>query len=206
MRADAERRRRAILDAAYEAFTEQGLDVPMDQIARAAGVGVGTLYRRFPDRTSLVVAVTEHHLGAVVATARTAVAQAPSAWEALVALLGGPAQILTMRRQLALHPVLAEAVRADDRIRALQTDLVVLLGRVVAAAQTEGTLRPDVDIADVSLLIGSVRRGVLPPGPDADRARERLQGMVLDALATGPRTPLPGAPLGAEVLGIVPGD
>ena len=69
MRADAERNRERILVAARDAFAERGIDVPMDEIARQAGVGVATLYRRFPARSDLVAAAFE---ALVIATLRSA--------------------------------------------------------------------------------------------------------------------------------------
>ena len=71
LRADARRNRDQILAAAAHAFVASGSDVPMEEIARAAGVGVGTLYRRFADREALLVAVVEHDVTALLARIRT---------------------------------------------------------------------------------------------------------------------------------------
>ena len=67
LRADAEANRQRILGAATAVFSERGLAVPMEEIAAAAGVGVGTLYRRFPDRHHLIEALFEERLAAIVA-------------------------------------------------------------------------------------------------------------------------------------------
>ena len=72
LRADARRNRDQLVDAAGALFAERGPDVPMEEIARRAGVGVGTLYRRFPDRDALVRAVAYESLQRVVANARSA--------------------------------------------------------------------------------------------------------------------------------------
>jgi AcrR family transcriptional regulator len=72
LRADAARNLRRILTAAAEAFAEQGGDVAMEEIARRAGVGVGTLYRRFPDREALVVAVVRDSFATLAETMRVA--------------------------------------------------------------------------------------------------------------------------------------
>ncbi|WP_041259654.1 helix-turn-helix domain-containing protein [Pseudofrankia inefficax] len=76
LRADARRNRDRIIATAKLAFADDGPDVPMEEIARLAGVGVGTLYRRFPDRDALVVAVVRDSLATALARARTAVAEA----------------------------------------------------------------------------------------------------------------------------------
>ena len=82
LRADAARHRKQILAAATEAFTHGNLDLPMAKVARAAGIGVGTLYRRFADREALVLAVIEDSLIAVLAQTRAA-AEEPDAWDGL---------------------------------------------------------------------------------------------------------------------------
>ena len=88
LRADARRNREQIIVAARGVFAERGFDVPMDEIARAAKVGVGTLYRRFPDRDALMRAVATDSLTRVLDEARRAAAEEPSAWQALVRFRG----------------------------------------------------------------------------------------------------------------------
>src|SRR5690349_16231486 len=87
LRADARRNREQIIAAAKKMFLEFGPDVPMEEIARGAGVGVGTLYRRFPDREALIRAVARDNFEVVLAEARTVAAEEPSAWQAIVRLL-----------------------------------------------------------------------------------------------------------------------
>lgn len=200
LRADAEERRRRILAAAHEIFAEQGLDVPMERIARAACVGVGTLYRRFPDRTALAIAVVEENLGQLISSTRAELARSASAWEVLAGFLNHPRQVLTMRPQLALAPEIARAVREDAGLRALQSELYALIAEVVDAARAEGSLRPDVGPADVALLFAAIRRPVAVRDGIDEVASDRLRALVLDALAAGPRSPLPHEPLGVDAL------
>ena len=87
LRADARRNRDQILAAAREVFTAQGPEVPMEEIARAAGVGVGTLYRRFPDRESLIRAVAQESFTQVIDDARAACAEEATGWAALERLV-----------------------------------------------------------------------------------------------------------------------
>src|SRR4051812_21699365 len=93
LRADARRNRDQIITTARSVFAERGYDVPMDEIARAAGVGVGTLYRRFPDRDALVRAVATDSLTRIVGEARAAEAEEPTAWQALVRFLTRSAEL-----------------------------------------------------------------------------------------------------------------
>src|SRR4051794_29077547 len=87
LRADARRNRDQIIAAARVIFVEQGADVPMEEIARTAGVGVGTLYRRFPDRDALIRAVAVDNFDRVLIDAKAAAEEEPTAWAALVWLL-----------------------------------------------------------------------------------------------------------------------
>src|SRR5215207_8155029 len=86
LRRDAERNRLRILAAAREAFAEEGLCVTLDEIARRAGVGVGTVYRRFPDKESLVDALFEHRMEEFVALAEECL-RAEDPWEGLTCFL-----------------------------------------------------------------------------------------------------------------------
>ena len=84
LRSDAKRNREQLIAAAARTFVAGGPDVPMEEIARAAGVGVGTLYRRFADRESLMVAVAQTSLDTLLGRVRAAAAEEPRAWDALV--------------------------------------------------------------------------------------------------------------------------
>src|ERR1700728_817854 len=86
LRKDAERNRQRILEAAAEVFTDRGLEATLDDVARHAGVGVGTVYRRFPDKASLADALFDERIDALVAMAKHAQEQ-PDAWAGLVSFL-----------------------------------------------------------------------------------------------------------------------
>src|SRR6201996_3844948 len=86
LRRDAERNRQRILAAAAEVFTEHGLDATLDEVARAAGVGVGTVYRRFPDKESLVAELFRERVDALVTVAEEA-CTARDPWQGLVTYL-----------------------------------------------------------------------------------------------------------------------
>jgi AcrR family transcriptional regulator len=197
LRADARRNRDQILEAAAHAFVASGTDVPMEEIARAAGVGVGTLYRRFADREALVVAVVQHNVAALLARIRTAAAEEPLAWDALVRSMSYSRELkLLLPTPNLLPPNLTAALRDDATIRRLQQELRGLTNTLVEAAQREGTLRPDVGAGDVAQLFTLVYRAT-PAGSRevTDLAATRALAVILDGLRTGPRGPLPGRPL-----------
>src|ERR1700759_2379757 len=86
LRRDAERNRQRILAAAAEVFTERGLDATLDEVARAAGVGVGTVYRRFPDKETLVTELFRDRIDALVTVAEEA-CLAPDPWRGLISYI-----------------------------------------------------------------------------------------------------------------------
>jgi AcrR family transcriptional regulator len=203
LRADARRNRDQIVAAAKQWFAVQGPDVPMEEIARAAGVGVGTLYRRFPDREALIRAVVRESLTISVAEARAALAEEPTAWQALVRVLRQSRELrLIVRLTTAAQPA-KTIVKDDDESSELRRAMIEVLDNVVHAAQAEGSLRTDVDTGDVSMLFTLLVRQVpLPDEETAELARERCTALVLDGLRARTGTPLPGRPLTAADVGL----
>ena len=196
LRADAHRNREQILAAATRVFAEQGPDVPLEEVARAAGVGVGTLYRRFPDREALFLAVRRQSLETLLAKVREAADEEPRAWDALVRSMSYSRELrLSLRPARSLTPAVAEVLRRDPVLQDLRGRLVGVLDRLVAAAQQEGSLRPDVGAGDLAQLFALVYRGADRPDGVAELAASRALAVILDGLSTGPRAPLPGRPL-----------
>ncbi|WP_314174812.1 TetR/AcrR family transcriptional regulator [Streptomyces winkii] len=200
LRADALRNRRKILAAAEEIFALRGPDVPMEDIARRAAVGVATLYRRFPDRETLIRAVAQDTFCRVLEESRAAVAEEASAWEALVRMLRSSRE-LQLSVQLAVHSELARTtIRDDPETGRFRNELLGTLDQVVRAAQDEGTLRADIGTGDVAALLSLLlRRTSAPPGHPAGVASERAMGLMLDGLRARPgNTSLPGDPLSVD--------
>ena len=197
LRADAARNLRRILTAAAEAFAEQGGDVPMEEVARRAGVGVGTLYRRFPDREALVVAVVRDSFETLVDTMRAAQQQEPRAWQALVRGMSHSQELrLSTPPTGPLAAASRAALAADPGIRALRGAFVEVLEQLVERAQAEGDLRDDVGAGDVAQLFALVVKAGRPGGGrGSDIASSRALAVVLDGLRTSARTALPGRPL-----------
>jgi AcrR family transcriptional regulator len=197
LRQDAERNRTRIVGAARDAFAERGLDVSMDEIARRASVGIGTVYRRFPDKEALIDAVFEETLGDLVAIARDALRE-PDAWRGFCLYLERVMALNAANR--GLHAVLGSQEHGRDRIAAVRSRMRPLAGRLIARAQEQGTLRPDFSVHDLPLVFAAGGR-VLELTRDADpEVWRRYLGLVLDGLRAEGATPLPCPPLRASQL------
>lgn len=191
LRADAERNRVKLLAAAHAVFAARGLDAGVEEVAREAGVGVGTLYRRFPTKESLVAAVVEERFRMMSAAfAAIAADEALSPWEAFegaaVTLAGAIAD------DRGFFQVVSETVGRLAEIRALRGEMLASLRPVVVRAQDAGVLRSDVDVDDIPALCAvaaRLPRWKLDEQPDVWR---RYLGVVLDGLRPEGATPLPG--------------
>jgi AcrR family transcriptional regulator len=196
LRSDAERNRQRILRAAEEVFAERGLGVSLDDIAAAAGVGVGTVYRRFPDKDDLIDALFEDKIGQVEQVARDALAL-DDPWDGFEAFMRAVCRLQAEDRGLK------EALLAQDRGRervAMARDRIAPVAiQILHRAQAAGVVREDLGALDVPLMHFAV-------GFVAERTRavspgywERLLTIFLDGVRSeAARTPLPGAALRRE--------
>jgi AcrR family transcriptional regulator len=190
LRADAARNREQLLRAARAAFTEHGPDVPLVDVARRAGVGTATLYRRFPTREALLAAVVEEHLAECAARAAAALAH-PDPWPAFCELVEHLARTQVEERLFTLTVLGQSAATAsvDAARRAMERDLVVLADRAKAA----GELRADFDPTDITMLLLGVA-GITDamPGPERGPVARRLTAYLLESFrATPAREELP---------------
>jgi AcrR family transcriptional regulator len=202
LRADARRNRDRIVAAATRAFVAHGADVPVEEIARAAGVGVGTVYRRFPDRAALIREVSQETLQDALSQVRIAVTEEPTAWAALVRFLGQSRAMRLSVRLMMDSPDARATMAEDPEVCRLRRAMMDVLDRVVLAAQAEGSLRADVGTGDVATAFVLLVRPLLLPDPDvASSALERCLGVMLDGLRAGGGSELPGAPLSRLDLG-----
>lgn len=200
LRADARRNRDQIIAAAKVMFAEENLEVPMEEIARRAGVGVGTLYRRFPDRDALIRAVAQDTFAQVLAEAEAAAVEEPTAWGALVRLLSR-SRALRLSVQLALlSPQAWDTIRNDPETHRFRDAIMEVLDRIVRAAQEEGTLRRDVGAGDVAVLVSLLLKRVRAPKDTIDMTTDRVLALMLDGLRAQPGSPLPGRVLTADDL------
>jgi AcrR family transcriptional regulator len=172
LRADAVRNRARVLEVAYETFAAEGLGVPIDEIARRAGVGAGTVYRHFPAKEDLVGAVIADQLQRIVDEGR-ALIEAGEPGEALFTFLRSAVEWSATNRGLvdALAGSGIEITGADELF-------MNLLGELLRAAQEAGTAREDVGVADVKALMV----GLQAMQSYNDEAAARLTEVVLDGL------------------------
>lgn len=202
VRADAVRNRQAILDAARTLFSRYGLDVSMETVAQTAGVGVGTVYRRFPDRQGLVQAVVAdriEHVGRLVdqATQGMASADPEAAWERFFGGLidSGLPMLLPL-----LVPHVRDAAVFTEEMTRHRTEVIVRADGVLRAAQQHGIVRDDVGAPEVVLMLATALQ-MLPGLPDELNAAllARRAPLLRAALRPGGE-PLPGAPVGIDRL------
>ena len=188
LRRDAERNRQRILDAAREAFAEDGLAVTLDEIAQRAGVGVGTVYRRFPDKEQLIDALFEERIGEAVALAEEALRR-EDAWEGLVGFLEAVTAVHAADR--GLKEVALAGTHGRERVARARKLMFPLVTRLVARAQEQGSLRPDLEPTDLPLLqlmLGSLSDCTREVDPDVWR---RFLGILTDGLRTRRDAPNP---------------
>jgi AcrR family transcriptional regulator len=192
LRADAERNRQRLLEAAGALFAEKGLNVGLDEIARHAGVGVGTAYRRFRDKDELIEALFSDRIAAVTSLAERALAD-PDPWAGFVGFMEG-----SMRMQVADRGLKEALFRSGHRVKCLEEGrerVAPLVDEILRRAQESGGLRADVEVTDVPLLQFLVSGIADFAGPVAPALGARYLAIVLDGLHTRDPSPLPGPAL-----------
>ncbi|MDX2391235.1 MULTISPECIES: TetR/AcrR family transcriptional regulator [unclassified Streptomyces] len=189
-RADAVRNRERILVAAREMLVEFGSDAPLDEIARRAGVGNATLYRHFPDRSTLVHHVVLYVTGRVAALAEDALAQEPDPFTALCRFAHAAAD----ERIGALCPMLAAGFDPEHpELIASRTALEEAVEALVAAGQDGGLVRTDIGVGDLMVALSQLSRPLPGTGcPDMDGYAHRHLQLFLDGLRAPARSELPG--------------
>lgn len=182
LRADARRNLALILDAAREVFAGNGLSAGVAEVARRAGVGNATIFRRFPQKEDLIAAVVER----VMRERIDEETSQPAAGSPGAALRGFMERMIDWQlRDRALLECMPAGVLADPRLEALQTELSELAARLVAAAQRSGEVRDDIGYEDVVVLgmaVAHTAAELQQVGPDLWR---RYLSVVLDGLRPG---------------------
>jgi AcrR family transcriptional regulator len=180
MRRDAERNRRLILSAARELFAQRGLDASFEAVAREAGVGVGTLYRHFPNRQALIEALFTDGLERISRIVEESLA-APSGWDGLRHFMAE--MLVVQTRDRGLRDVLTHARKTADPGRDLmRARLIEPLGQLVARAQQEGELRADLVAIDVAVLEIAVLSMAEFTGDASPDGWQRYLTIVLDGM------------------------
>lgn len=187
-RADAERNRTRILQAASELFAERGADASMPELAERAGVGVGTLYRAFGDKEQLLGAVVAERMRWFAAQLELA-AGAEDPWAAFEAAIWKGAALQVKDR--ALHRAAVDTLGVEE-VRAAKAGVRDALARLIARAQEQGTMRPDVRPEDIPMLLDGVGL-TRETGPDA--RWERHLAILIDGLRAQGAPALPRKPM-----------
>jgi len=178
LRADAQRNRDKLLAAATAAFAAEGEDVALETVAARAGVGIGTLYRHFPNRDALVVAAYQHEVDALCTAAAELLAVQP-ADEALRAWTDRFADYIATKRRMG--NALRSTAAGDSPLFAQTRERILSALRLLLdAGGASGTLRRDVDPTDVMRVINGI--WYLPDGVQWRADVGRMLGLVIDGL------------------------
>ena len=187
LRADAQRNRERILEAATALMATHGIDVPIDEIARLAQVGVGTVYRNFPTKGALFEALLMARIAPLVAAARSA-ATADDPGDAFVTFVRQVSDEFADFRALA--DAMAESgVDLSAAKQHISGDLIVAVEELLRRAQEAGRVRPDVTISDVSAMMAGLSHA--DPSFMDPPQRQRCVALVCDSLLVGARSVLP---------------
>jgi AcrR family transcriptional regulator len=181
LRADAQRNRDTLLAAATAAFAQDGEDVALETVAARAGVGIGTLYRHFPNRDALVVAAYRHEVEHLCATARELLAHLPPE-QALRAWAERFTDYIATKRSMG--SALRAAAGSESPLFAETRELILgALRLLLDAGARAGTLRADVDPTDVMRVLNGI--WYLPAGPEWREHVGRMLDLVIDGLRYG---------------------
>ncbi|MEU0336529.1 helix-turn-helix domain-containing protein [Streptomyces sp. NPDC006193] len=197
-RADALRNRERIVTAAREMFVEHGPHVPLDEIARRAGVGNATVYRNFPDRDALVREVLCSVMDRTAEAAEQALAETGDAFAALERFVHAAAD----ERISALCPMVSSTFdQHHPDLEAARERVERLVEEVMGRARAAGQLRSDVGVGDLLIVAAQLSRP--PAGTDCvrgDRFVHRHLQLFLDGLRAPARSALPGTAVSIEEL------
>ncbi|CAN5678414.1 TetR/AcrR family transcriptional regulator [soil metagenome] len=191
LRADAQLNRDRILDAAATLFAERGISVPLEDVARRAGVGVATLYRRFPVRAELAAAIFERNISRYTDAVDRALAE-PEPWKGFRDLVFELCRL--QAADAGLRDLLTTAFPASSAIEQTTADAAEKLRELITRGQADGSLRPDLAVADVGVILLANAGVVGATAESAPQAWRRFAALMVDACSTGPSRPLPPAP------------
>jgi AcrR family transcriptional regulator len=180
LRADAARNRDAIVAVARDVFAEHGLEAPLEAIAARAGVGIATLYRRFPTREKLVAAALVEKVAEYAEAARRALA-APDPWAGFAGFVERICELQAGDR--GLSDLLSMTLSADEQVEELRRTANDLLITVIDRAKAAGRLREDFVGEDLVLLLIATAAVMHVTRADAPHAWRRFVALALDAFS-----------------------
>jgi len=193
LRADAERNRCRIVEAARQVFAEQGLDAPMNEVARRAEVGIATLYRRFPTREDLITSVFAEKMSAYANAIEQALAD-PDPWRGFCTYIE---RVCAMQAEdHGFTEVLTLTFPTAKTFEAKRSEAYRGFTELIARAKDTGRLRPDFSPEDLVLLLMANAGVVAATAGTAPDAWRRLVAYMTQAFAADHTDPLPPAPTG----------
>jgi AcrR family transcriptional regulator len=188
LRADARRNRERVIAAARDVFGEHGRDAQMDDVARRAGVGVGTVYRHFPTKEALIEALAVDRFESILAVGREAL-ENPDPWAAWAQALEAGAELVATDRSFT--EIVGEYHDSMRLPEALETGMNEVFGELMARAKASGQLREDLVADDIPMLMCGIGFGAMKPHACPEAWRRHV-AIVLDGLrAPGASGPLP---------------
>ncbi|MBB4914098.1 TetR/AcrR family transcriptional regulator [Streptosporangium saharense] len=179
LRADAVRNRDSLLAAAKQVFGERGLDAPLEEIARRAGVSIGTLYNHFPTREAFFDAILPERLAALELIAEAAMAD-PDPWTGFTGFLEG--LFALQAEDQSLNDALARRLSLSEEVRASCHRGFELAARVIERAKESGALRADFGVQDLPLLVSAMSQVIRESADAAPQAWRRCLSFFLDGL------------------------
>jgi len=185
LRADARRNRERILEAAKEVFGEDGADAQMDDVARRAGVGVGTVYRHFPNKDVLMGELVTEKFTGFTEAAQEALNK-KDAWEGFSQLLYDTAE--HMAENVALQDALRTTGKAFEYAEPARLELNAVMDKLIKRAQRQGAMRKDFKAEELGMLMSGLCASMSGPLPEQHNWQRHLE-ILLDGLRAkaGPR-------------------
>ena len=166
LRADARRNRERVVEAARIAFAEGGVDLPMEEIARRAGVGIGTVYRHFPNKEALLDALLVDQISERLAITRRALAR-DDAWEAFRDLVREGSALQAEDQAYCDNLMARKNESRSEAVIVLRDELHAEMGRLLDRAKADGAMRPDFTADDVPMLFASIAGAIRSSHGDA---------------------------------------
>jgi AcrR family transcriptional regulator len=197
LRKDAARNREALIASAREVFADRGLDASLDDVARHAGLGVGTAYRHFANKHELASALIQQAIDEIIGAVQHALTVDDS-WQALVGFIETSMQ--AQARDRGLRQVLM-GVHDPAKMTEIQEQLIGPLEQLVESAHAQGSLRPEATATDIGAIFVMLGAVVDAFGESSPSLWQRYLAVLLDGLRPGSTSPLPVEALGSAEFG-----
>jgi AcrR family transcriptional regulator len=192
LRSDALRNRALLIDAARELFAARGVDVALEEVARRAGVSIGTLYNRFPSRAVLIEAVFADRLEKIAGFALRALAD-PDPWQGFADYLFDVCELQAADR--GFNEVAARGLADSPANQGMRQQIGEAMAQLIERAKQAGAMRADLAIEDLAFVVWGVAQTVDRTASVAPRIWRRHLGLLLDGFRAQGAHPLPEPPL-----------